>query len=366
MAYELFETPVHGRVLAQHGKVVILPKNKAQQLAERFSGTAIRSVTGNYMVKLPDWANDISECDCGGSGMVPDAINFRMGQPPGGAAQHQDHEVQMARSQLYRTAKLAIMLHELLKNVDESQGLEGWVQSKLTRAADYIETVYGYLDYEHTSGQMYTEAGAGTGVGVAPVQPMGGTTTVPGQATNTTDGKTKTPGMVKMAKVDMNGKIQGTPIMVPVASIKSKQQAGFRVIGESASGGSSSAGGIASGGNGFLNGGPGSTLRRRTKTTEEWETMEPGKPFGLANPRIMTVGDDPQGIYDFVVTGRNVLSIRPFNANQWNNEQMHARNKGYMLKYTGTNPKKAQITHSGDTPRTGYNMGGQRLGGSGK
>lgn len=361
MAYELFETPVHGKVLAQRGKVVILPKQQAQKLAERFSGTTQKTVTGNYMVKLPKWANDITECDCGGSGMAPDIINFRMGQAPFGNPEHQDHEVQMARSQLYRTAKLAMMVHELLKKVDEQQGLEGWVQSKLTRAADYIETVYGYLDYELTSNQMYTaEAGAGTGVGVAPVQPVGGTTTVPGQTTgNATDGKTKTPGMVKMAKVDMNGKIQGTPIMVPVASIKSKQQAGFRVIGEDASGGSSSAGGIASGGNGFLNGGPGSTMRRRT--TEEWETLEPGKPFGLANPRIMQVGDDPQGINDFRVMGNNVLSIYPFDAKNWNNEQMHARSKGYMLKYVGKDPRKAQMANAGAAPQMGRNMRGDKL-----
>ena len=36
-----------------------------------------------------------------------------------------DHEVQMARSDLYKAAKYSIKLHELLKNVSEEQGLEG-------------------------------------------------------------------------------------------------------------------------------------------------------------------------------------------------------------------------------------------------
>ncbi len=64
-----------------------------------------------------------------------------------GAAER-DHEVQMARAELYKIAKYAIKLHEMLKNVSEEQGLEGWVQSKITKAADYIGSVYHNLDYE--------------------------------------------------------------------------------------------------------------------------------------------------------------------------------------------------------------------------
>ena len=37
-----------------------------------------------------------------------------------------DHEVQMARADLYKLAKYSIKLHELLKNVSEAEGLEGW------------------------------------------------------------------------------------------------------------------------------------------------------------------------------------------------------------------------------------------------
>jgi len=61
----------------------------------------------------------------------------------------QDHEVQMARSQLYSTAKYAIKLHELLKHISEQEGLEGWVQAKITKAADYIDTVYNYMHYDN-------------------------------------------------------------------------------------------------------------------------------------------------------------------------------------------------------------------------
>ena len=59
-----------------------------------------------------------------------------------------DHEVQMARAELYKVAKYAIKLHDMLKNVSEQEGLEGWVQSKITKAADYIGSVYHHMDYE--------------------------------------------------------------------------------------------------------------------------------------------------------------------------------------------------------------------------
>ena len=58
----------------------------------------------------------------------------------------QDHEVQMARAELYKLAKYSIKLHEMLKNISEQEGLEGWVQSKITKAADYIGSVYHHLD----------------------------------------------------------------------------------------------------------------------------------------------------------------------------------------------------------------------------
>lgn len=61
---------------------------------------------------------------------------------------HQDHEVQMAREELYHAAEDAIALHRLLRNVSEQQGLEGWVSSKITLAADYLKTVREYLEYE--------------------------------------------------------------------------------------------------------------------------------------------------------------------------------------------------------------------------
>lgn len=68
-----------------------------------------------------------------------------------------DHEVQMARADLYKLAKYSIKLHELLKNVSEAEGLEGWVQAKITKAADYISSVYHYMDYDEKFDQAEIE-----------------------------------------------------------------------------------------------------------------------------------------------------------------------------------------------------------------
>ena len=71
-----------------------------------------------------------------------------------------DHEVQMARAELYKIGKYAIKLHEMLKGVSEQEGLEGWVQSKITKAGDYLSSVYHHMDYEQKFEQVQTEAKA--------------------------------------------------------------------------------------------------------------------------------------------------------------------------------------------------------------
>ena len=58
---------------------------------------------------------------------------------------HIDKEGGMAKSQLYKMAKYAMMLHDALE--DETQ-LEAWVQSKITIASEYLGKVKHYLEYE--------------------------------------------------------------------------------------------------------------------------------------------------------------------------------------------------------------------------
>ena len=54
-------------------------------------------------------------------------------------------EGHMSKSTLYHTAKYAIALMDMIKPGDD---LEGWVQSKLNKAADYLQGAYNYEEYQ--------------------------------------------------------------------------------------------------------------------------------------------------------------------------------------------------------------------------
>jgi hypothetical protein len=56
-----------------------------------------------------------------------------------------DQEAAMARADLYKTANYSFKLFKMIKDGDQ---LEGWVQAKITKAADYVASVYHYMEYE--------------------------------------------------------------------------------------------------------------------------------------------------------------------------------------------------------------------------
>ena len=62
------------------------------------------------------------------------------------AEDRRDHEVSMARSDLFQCCKNAYETFEMLEDVSEDDGIEGWVQAKITKAADYLATVREYLE----------------------------------------------------------------------------------------------------------------------------------------------------------------------------------------------------------------------------
>lgn len=68
-----------------------------------------------------------------------------------------DHEVSMARADLYKIAEYAIKLHRMLEEVSEEEGMEGWMQSKITRAADYVSSVYHTLSHDMKFGESIEE-----------------------------------------------------------------------------------------------------------------------------------------------------------------------------------------------------------------
>ena len=59
-----------------------------------------------------------------------------------------DHEGKMAKAQLERSMKYSKMIYKIVDNVGKGGEVEmpAWVQSKLTKSMDYLQSVYNYLD----------------------------------------------------------------------------------------------------------------------------------------------------------------------------------------------------------------------------
>jgi hypothetical protein len=66
-----------------------------------------------------------------------------MGEPPADFAGEPDYEGDMARSQLLHLSKYST---ELMNMMDDSTQLPAWVQSKITKAADYLGAVKHYIE----------------------------------------------------------------------------------------------------------------------------------------------------------------------------------------------------------------------------
>jgi len=69
---------------------------------------------------------------------------------PGG---ERDREGAMAKADLYKLANYSL---KLFKMMEANTQLEGWVQAKITKAADYVASVYHYMEYE----MKFSEYGA--------------------------------------------------------------------------------------------------------------------------------------------------------------------------------------------------------------
>jgi hypothetical protein len=63
-------------------------------------------------------------------------------------AENQDHEISMAGSELHSIFQDAKQLHSMIKTKSEEEGLDAWQQSKITKAADYLNSVLQSLQHE--------------------------------------------------------------------------------------------------------------------------------------------------------------------------------------------------------------------------
>jgi hypothetical protein len=63
-----------------------------------------------------------------------------------------DHEVEMARSDLMSAAKNAESIYRMIESTSEDEGLQGWVQEKIIKANDYLNSVREYLEGKQAQG----------------------------------------------------------------------------------------------------------------------------------------------------------------------------------------------------------------------
>lgn len=74
--------------------------------------------------------------------------NTRVGSKP--VVSTEDHEIQMADSELKSIYQNSRKLLRLIKHYSEQEGLEAWQQSKITKAADYLNSVLQAVSGQQT------------------------------------------------------------------------------------------------------------------------------------------------------------------------------------------------------------------------
>ena len=123
-----------------------------------------------------------------------------------------DHEVQMARSDLYKAAKYAVSIHKMMKDVSEMEGIDGWVASKITKASDYLGSVKHYME-----GQMMQDVE----LAVVPVAgDMTDAMTMPEESVEVAEGRLGFKdiakfGSEKASRIDQEARRRGSADMEP-------------------------------------------------------------------------------------------------------------------------------------------------------
>jgi hypothetical protein len=116
------------------------PNPHKYEMGQRIKLTDPKEVN-DYMMGYKD--------DSTGSKTYEDGIDITSSSRP-------DHEASMAKGELYNVVKNA---KELFHMIQDGENLEGWVASKITRAADYINTVHDYMMYEKQHNSSMNEVG---------------------------------------------------------------------------------------------------------------------------------------------------------------------------------------------------------------
>ena len=142
---DTYEASMALNQLMRIGKHAIKLHNMIDDAAEMESWVAKKiDLAGDYVKKVYNYTEGEK------AGLYDDGGMSEMKKMPKGTGtmygvKEDAGEGHMSKSTLYHTAKYAIALMQMIKPGDD---LEGWVQSKLNKAADYLQGVYNYEEYQ--------------------------------------------------------------------------------------------------------------------------------------------------------------------------------------------------------------------------
>ena len=118
-----------------------LSKNEAVQVANslREKVAKLPEQTGDE-VKQDQQPGDAVDESCGAMQSIDMNVDHH----------NDDHEGSMAKRQMFKTAQYAT---EIFDNIQDGDEFPAWIQSKMTKIADYIGVVKHYLEYDHVMGE---------------------------------------------------------------------------------------------------------------------------------------------------------------------------------------------------------------------
>jgi hypothetical protein len=120
-------------------EVLVDFEERLKGIPEESREEALRAIKTYWINMIKDWSPDLS---------TPHRAPVTEAKHPILEAKEYDYEGQMARTQLISIVKNA---KSLFDSIGEKTQLQGWVQSKLTKAEDYLNAVRSYLDGESIS-----------------------------------------------------------------------------------------------------------------------------------------------------------------------------------------------------------------------
>jgi primosomal protein N' len=123
--------------------------NTAKKQVQTMSDTKLKEIIKKKLSTPPTKESFSKEYDNnpalkGGQKKLPDELQKSIINKKS-MTEEVDYEGEMAKSELYRLVKNS---QELMRILDDDTQLEAWVQSKITKAADYIASVSQYLGFQ--------------------------------------------------------------------------------------------------------------------------------------------------------------------------------------------------------------------------